>query len=247
VGSGSGSGRIGSFTTARVERGRPTRAERHAARLRRDALRLGLEAPGRGEVERLLTDTARRALGCGDGMVRIEWSRVSSASPSLRAFARPLGDEPDRWRAGVARTPHPGPGTRAHTKHVDVPAYDRAREEAGARGVDEVLLFDANGRLVEGGRTNLLLVTADARLVTPDLELGPVEGLGLEIVRENAPTVAPARLDLADVRAARELIAVNAVRGVVPIVELDGEPVGDGAPGRWARRLRAMFFVSRSA
>jgi D-alanine transaminase len=83
--------------------------------------------------------------------------------------------------------------------------------------------------------------------VTPDLELGPVEGLGLEIVRESTPEIAPARLELPDVHEARELIAVNAVRGVVPIVELDGEPLGDGEPGPWARRLRAMFFVSRSA
>ena len=40
---------------------------------------------------------------------------------------------------------------------------------------------------------------------------------------------------------AQELMSVNSVRGVVPIVELDGRPVADGQPGPWSRRLRNLF------
>ena len=239
-------GRIGIYTAARVERGRVTRAERHAGRLRRDADRLNLELPARGEIERLLIDTALEAFGSANGVVRIEWSGAAGERPTLRARSRTLGVDSDRWRARIARTPHPGPEARRNTKQVAVTAYDLAREESAEAGVDEVLLFGSDGHLVEGGRSNLLVVTANGHLVTPDLSLGPVEGLGLEIVRESTPMLAPGRLDREAVRAARELIAVNAVRGVVPIVELDGEPVGEGMPGPWARRLQACFFVSRA-
>ncbi len=38
-------------------------------------------------------------------------------------------------------------------------------------------------------------------------------------------------------RAAQEIIAVNAVRGARPVVELDGAPVADGRPGPWSERF----------
>jgi branched-subunit amino acid aminotransferase/4-amino-4-deoxychorismate lyase len=37
-------------------------------------------------------------------------------------------------------------------------------------------------------------------------------------------------------------MATNGVRGVVSIVELDGEKIGNGEPGPWANRLRRIFF-----
>ena len=40
-----------------------------------------------------------------------------------------------------------------------------------------------------------------------------------------------------DLSRARELIGVNAVRGACAITALDGQPVGDGQPGDWSRRL----------
>jgi D-alanine transaminase len=234
--------RIGSYTTARVTAGRVERVERHAGRLRRDAERLGLSVPRRDAVEALLLETAIEAFGRGDGIVRIEWSAAPGAPPELMASHRPLGEDPPRWRARVAETCHPGPEARRNTKFVSVDAYAEAREEAITHGVDEVLLFDAEGHLVEGGHSNCLLVDADGTLVTPVTTLGAVEGLGLTIVRENRSDIREAKFSLADVYAARELMGVNAVRGVVPIIELDGKRIADGEPGPWARRLRQIFF-----
>jgi len=128
---------------------------------------------------------------------------------------------------------------------VNVPVYDIARAESEESEVDEVLIFDADGLLVEGGRSNVILVTTSGRLVTPDLELGAVEGLGLNIVLENRPEIAFAKLTRKDVASARELMSVNAVRGVIPIVEFAGRPIGDGRSGPWARRLRNLFRSER--
>jgi branched-subunit amino acid aminotransferase/4-amino-4-deoxychorismate lyase len=233
--------RIGCYTTARVSGGRVERVERHASRLLRDAARLGLLAPGRLEIEALLLETAQQAFGRGDGIVRIEWSCELGSSPSLVASHRALGNDPKRWRAGISKTTHPGPEARHNTKSVDVDAFDQAREAARSQGVDEVLLFGADGLLVEGCRTNLLLVEDAGILLTPDLSLGAVEGLGLSLVRERHPELREAKCSLEGVRAARELMAVNAVRGVVPIIELDGEPISGGEPGVWAQRLRRLI------
>jgi len=152
-----------------------------------------------------------------------------------------LGPEPDVWHAAVSAATHPGPEHRRNTKQLNVAAYDRARAEAKESNLDEVLLFDANGLLVEGGRSNFVLVTESGELVTPDLALGAVEGLGLTILLENRPEISMARLTQADVASAQELMAINVVRGVVPVVDLAGRPIASGRPGVWALRLRSLF------
>jgi len=239
-------GRAGCCTTVRVLRGEPTRIDRHVERLRRDADRLGLEQPGPREISRLLIETASRHFPRPtEGIVRIEWSGATAArAPRLRASARALEPAPDRWRVRTALTRHPGPQARRNTKQIGVAAYESARAEAAVDAVDEVLLFDGDGRVVEGSFTNLLIVTGDDALYTPALSLGPVEGIGLAIVRESVPALAPARLGWNELVTARELMAVNVVRGIAAIVELDGHRIGRGRPGPWARRLGPLFEES---
>jgi branched-subunit amino acid aminotransferase/4-amino-4-deoxychorismate lyase len=193
-------------------------------------------------IETLLVQTARSTFGHGDGIVRVEWSATPGGAPELIAETRSLGADPDRWRAIVSKVVHPGPDARRNTKAVDVEAYDLARQEVREAAVDEVLLFDGEGRLVEGSRSNFILVTEGGRLATPARGLGPVEGLGLSIVLVDHPEIAEASLSREEIGRARELLSVNGVRGVVPIVVLDGHPVGDGEPGPWARRLRSPFY-----
>ena len=61
-------------------------------------------------------------------------------------------------------------------------------------------------------------------------------------MRENRSDISEAKLKMGDLLAARELMATNGVRGVVSIVELDGEKIGNGETGPWAKRLRRIFF-----
>jgi D-alanine transaminase len=239
---GVGSTRIGSYTTARVSGGRVERVERHAGRLRRDAARLGLPVPPRIEIEALFLDTASRKFGGSDGIIRVEWSHAPGAEPELIATTRELGIEKTSWRARVGKTLHPGPEARRNTKHVAVDAYFLGRDECEVHQVDEILLFDADGFLVEGSSSNCLVVDAEGRLVTPAASLGAVEGLGLTIVRENRSDISEAKLRIEKLRSAKELMATNGVRGVVSIVELDGEKIANGEPGPWAKRLRRIFF-----
>jgi branched-subunit amino acid aminotransferase/4-amino-4-deoxychorismate lyase len=228
-----------------VTGGRVERLERHAGRLLRDAARLGLPLPTRVDIEHIFLTTAAETFGSGDGIVRVEWSRLPKGEPELIAATRPLGDVPARWRVSTSSVVHPGLAFRANTKYVDVEAYDLGRAEVREADVDEVLLFDADGFLVEGAHSNILVVQADGRLVTPAPSLGGVEGLGLAIVRENRPEVGNAHLRREDLSAAVEVMSCNAVRGVVPIIEIDGEPIPADRPGSWAQRLRGLFFRDR--
>ena len=236
--------RNGSYTTARVTGGRVERVERHARRLLRDAERLGLPLPGLRDIEQLLVETAVATFGRGDGIVRVEWSQTGGDPPELFATPRSIGAEPDVWCAARSKATHPGPEHRHNTKYVAVDAYDVARAETTEKAIDEVLLFDADGILVEGGRSNFLVVTKDGQLSTPAPELGAVEGLGLSIALESVREIRFVRLAHDDIDSARELISVNVVRGSIPIVELDGRPICEGLPGDWARRLHALFRLT---
>jgi D-alanine transaminase len=112
-----------------------------------------------------------------------------------------------------------------------------ANDAARDAGSDEALLVDAAGRLIEGARTNAIIVDAAGGLSTPPLALGAVAGIAREVLLERVPELVERIVLEAELRHAREIIAVNAVRGARPIVRLDDAPVGNGRPGPWARRL----------
>ena len=107
--------------------------------------------------------------------------------------------------------------------------------------MDETLLFDAAGRLVEGGRSNVMIVREDGRILTPERALGAVEGIGLEIVEERFEALEFGAISVEMARAAPEIIAVNAVRGACPITLLDGKPIGTGQAGPVHAEVARLF------
>jgi branched-chain amino acid aminotransferase len=79
-------------------------------------------------------------------------------------------------------------------------------------------------------------------LATPALELGILQGVTRSVVMELAVDlgyeVEVGVYPLADLAAAEEAFTSSAVRELMPIVALDGQPIGDGAPGPAARDLQ---------
>lgn len=237
---------ISCYTTARVTAGRALHPDRHAQRLLRDAKAVGVGGtPGSFDpflVFRAFEELGKAVFAEGSGIVRIEaLASASGTGMSLLATARPIGQETDTWSAIIAPISHHGPSPLAGAKLTGQKVYEDARAASAAAGVDEALLFDANGSLVEGARTNLLIVDRRGSLATPDLALGGVAGIALEIIAESTPELEARKLSASDVADARELIAVNAVRGACSIVRLGGREIGDGKPGPWAERLNLLL------
>jgi branched-subunit amino acid aminotransferase/4-amino-4-deoxychorismate lyase len=228
---------VACYTTGRYAAGRVWLGERVAARLVRDAAALGLGSLDAKDVLARLVALGRGAFGDGEGVVRLE----ARGGGGLVGSTRPLGNEPEAWRAIVARAVHPGPGPAPGAKQAEVAALAAAREEAQTAGVDEALLFDAAGRLVEGARTNLALALADGSWAMPSAAAGAVRGVALEAALAAGVRVAERELSRAECAAAREIVATNAVRGARPVLALDGARVGDGRPGPLAAALAAAL------
>ncbi|MCL4684600.1 aminotransferase class IV [Myxococcota bacterium] len=231
----------GCYTTARAVRGGVRHLERHVARLTRDAALLGLGLPDPQACRAALLAAARREFPDRDGAVRLEVRAGESGPPRLLATTRELGPEPASWRAVLSRVRHPGPSPWSAAKTHERSLYERAAEDAATAGADDALLADADGCLVEGTRTNLIAVLASGALVTPPLSRGAQAGVGRAILIERAAELAEADIRLADVSDARELIAVNALRGPRPVLSVAGRPVGLGVPGPWWRHLASVF------
>ncbi len=225
------------ITTTRVRSGRPCWTQRHIERIRRDAAIIGLDPPSPELCRQALEELAAAAFSEEDGILRLEAGRETSGEPRLVCRARAFRHEPVIWRAITAKTLHPGPDAFAGAKLFPRAAYAAAADEARRAGVDEALLFDATGHLVEGSRSNLLVVLADGRILAPPLANGAVAGIARDLCFEVLPELIEETVGPALLGGAAQLIATNAVRGAVPILELDGQWVGDGEVGPWGRRL----------
>jgi branched-subunit amino acid aminotransferase/4-amino-4-deoxychorismate lyase len=232
---------LGCYTTARWTGGRVRYGERAAARLVRDAERLGLGRADPAAVLAALAELGKAAFGAGEGIVRLQASR--SADGALRLVGRPreVGPEPAVWTAVVAPFPHEGPAPWDGAKIAGHPRVALARAAARAAGADEALLFDAAGRLVEGARTSLAVALADGRWVAPPAARGGVRSVAGEIARLGARELSEGDVSREELARAREVVALNSVRGAVPIVRVDGRPVGAGGPGPLAAALREVL------
>jgi branched-subunit amino acid aminotransferase/4-amino-4-deoxychorismate lyase len=228
------------YTTARWTGTRVALGRRAAERLARDAAALGL---GRVDAEFALAELTRHAaarFGTSAGIVRLEARRDERGALALVGTTRALGPDPASWRAISA--PHEGPHRVALGAKLARPDVEAAREAAQAAHAEEALMFDAQGRLVEGARANVILVRADGALLTPALALGAVQGLARAVLCETLPEIREGELTRDDLARAAEVIAVNAVRGAKPIAQLDETKLGTvPSPGPVCMRLAAIL------
>lgn len=234
----------GCYTTARVKNGRARFHRAHCQRLLADAQALGLPVPKPEHVTEAFEILGQAEFGQGSGIVRITICSDMSGGLVLVGEPRALDPEPPSGRAGIAPFPHPGPGEHPGAKLTNHPEIERARDLRTQTGHDEILLFDARGNLVEGVRSSLVVVDADGARRTPGPELGGVASIALAMARERSPIpIEPTlRISREHVARARELIALNAVRGARAITQLEGQAIGSGEPGPVCRELERLLL-----
>jgi branched-subunit amino acid aminotransferase/4-amino-4-deoxychorismate lyase len=230
----------GCYTSVRIRAGAPVLAQRHVSRLVRDARALGLPPPDPARLHRALNDLARAAFGGGEGIVRLQLSSDRDGRLHAVGVPRALGEDPPAWRAVTAPFPHPGPLGARGAKLTNRLALALAADAARAARADEALLFDARGYLVEGARTNVVVLSRDGALCTPPSERGAVAGVALEVACERLPELRRRDLSRRDLFAARGVAAINAVRGARALVSLDGAALG-AEGGALVKRLAAVL------
>jgi branched-chain amino acid aminotransferase len=123
----------------------------------------------------------------------------------------------------------------------------RGLYEAYDRGARFPILLDHDGNVTEGAGYNVFALV-EGRLLTP--VAGALEGITRRTILELAAAegIPAEAVELpADVfRRGTELFATTTAGGVMPITELDGEPVGAGGVGPVTARLRERYWELHS-
>ncbi|OVZ59296.1 D-amino acid aminotransferase [Pigmentiphaga sp. NML080357] len=118
-----------------------------------------------------------------------------------------------------------------------------ARQFAADRDALEVVMF-RDGYLSEGSSSNIWVVK-DGRLVAPQKNHLILEGIRYGFIEEMASAkgipLEMRPVSQAEVEAADELMLSSATKEILPIVSLDGKPVGSGRPGPVYARLRQGY------
>lgn len=132
---------------------------------------------------------------------------------------------------------------RCDLKTTSLLANCLLRQQAVDRGAVETVLF-RDGFLTEGAVSSIFVVRAGVLAVPPKSHLvlpGVTYDVVLELAAAHGVCVEVRDVAEAEVRSADEIWMTSSPVEVLPIVSLDGQPVGDGRPGPLGRQMRAWY------
>lgn len=136
--------------------------------------------------------------------------------------------------------------SRCDIKTVQLLYPSLAKMEAKSRGADDAWLV-RDGLVTEGSSNNAYIVTQDGTIVTRDLSNLILHGITrravLECARNLQMKVEERPFTVEEVQAAREAFSTSASGFVCPVVEIDGQQIGDAAVGPVARQLRDVYIA----
>ena len=239
------------FETLRVYAGRPFGLDEHLDRLAASAERIGLPPVARLELEEL----ARLAVDAGatpDCVLRFYWTggREGADLATALAMTGPLPEGYDELRARGARLRALQLGFDANlrarspwllggVKSTSYAVNMAAEAEAKRLGDDDAVFFSTDGFVLEGPVTNVWWREGSS-LLTPSLDLGILAGVTRSQVLRSAGglgyEIEEGRFPLERLRGADEAFTSSSVREILPVVAIDGEPLGGGRPGHRGRR-----------
>ena len=248
----------GLFETMRAYRRRIFRLEHHLQRLFLALECLQFPIPFTFDMLKEAIQRTLEANRLEDAYIRLNVTRGEGATvpdpttcraPNLIIITRDyVPYSPSLYQKGyrgtitrVRMSPHTPTTTM---KTLNFLNYIIAKMEAKASGYNEGILVNTDGFVTEGTVSNIFMVSG-GRLLTPAREAGLLPGVTRQAILEVAAaqqinategTITPGQLAAAD-----EAFLTNSLVEVMPLVELDGRPIGAGTPGPITRELSASY------
>ena len=236
--------------------GRLVDSAAHLARLQRSLEQLSIPAPAApAEIERLQHElVARNALQ--EGMVYLQVTRgvadrdfafPRDASPGMVMFTRRLKlVEHPHLAAGIRVVSLPDiRWKRRDIKTVALLAQSMAKQQALDAGAHDAWMVE-DGFVTEGSSSNAWIVTREGVIVTRHLGNEILHGITratvMRLAQAEGLRVEQRPFTLDEAHAAVEAFITSATTFVMPVVAIDGRPVGDGRPGPLALRLRLLYL-----
>jgi D-alanine transaminase len=248
----------GVYEVCEVREGHLIDERRHMARLDRSLGELRIARPmSPAALGIVLRETIRRNR-VRDGIVYVQVTRgvarrdfpfpSADTRPSLVVTARSNDLErleqiategisvitvPDlRWR-------------RVDIKSVALLPNVLAKQSAREQGAREAWLVDGQGRITEGASSNAWIVSRDGKLIThplgQDILPGITRSVVIDVIKAQGLPFEERSFTVEEAQAAREAFITSASQIVLPVVSINGRPVGNGAPGLISAALRRDY------
>ena len=228
------------------------RLEEHLSRLDRSLAQVRIANPHTSAEWQALIEKVVAAAGFEDQSVLLQVTRGVSPvrnhafpnpvpAPSVFIMAEPLNPPDAALKAeGVtAVSAADNRWLRCDIKAISLLANCLLRQKAIDEGCAETVIF-RDGILTEGAASNIFVVK-NGTLLAPQKNHLMLTGITYDVVLEVAAQLGlPVTVrDISDseVRSADELWLSSSTKEVLPIVQLDGRPIGNGCPGPIYERM----------
>lgn len=215
----------GCFEVMRVYGGHAFEAGPHLDRLERSAEMLGLQAPGRADLD----SWVEQVTGYGsEGLIRVVLGRGEEpGEEQCVVMWQEVPHRADRIRLRVMNAPWHSAGHKwdlAGGKTLSYAPNMAATRRAVREGSDEALLISEDGTVLEGPVFSVAWV-CDGVFETPSLDLWILDSITrrvvLDVVSELGIPCREGRFDLGRMMGADEAMVIGTTREITPIVELD--------------------------
>jgi D-alanine transaminase len=248
----------GVYEVCEIRGGKVVDMPRHMTRLQRSLreLRIGMPMP-LSALEVVIHETIRRNR-VTYGIVYLQVTRgvarrdhafpINPVKPAVVVTARSLNFRKNQDTAargiGVITIPE-NRWPRVDIKSVSLLPNVLAKQQARENDAYEAWFVDSGGHVTEGASSNAWIITKDGKVVTRSAESGILAGVtravlanvlaALQIKFEERPFTPEEAYEAA------EAFVTASSQIVMPVIRIDGRPVGDGKPGPVSMRLREEF------
>jgi D-alanine transaminase len=248
----------GVYEVCEVRGGRMVDERRHMARLERSLGALRMAMPmSPAALAIVMRETIHRNR-VENGIVYLQISRgvarrdhafpPSGTAPAVVVTARSLdgaGNEAMAEKGVAVVTVPDNRWGRPDIKSISLLPNVLAKQVAREQGAREAWFVDRDGNVTEGSSSNAWIVTADRKVVTRAADSAILRGITRDVligaISAEGLTFEERPFTVAEALAAREAFLTSATQIVMPIVRIDGKPVGEGKPGPVSRALRQTF------
>lgn len=244
----------GIYEVIRTYHGKLFHLDAHLARLERSARAIELPLPW--TIQRW-AEYVREGIARGgypDSKVYLQLTRgaaprdhvfPASAKPTAVMTVREMKPtDPALQAAGVAvMTMDDWRWGRCDIKSVNLLPNVMARQKAKQAGAFEAV-FIRKGQVTEGAVSNVMVVKAGRVLTAPEGELilsGVTRTLVLDLARKEGLEVEERFVTVDELLRADEVFLTGTTVEVMPVIRVDGKPVGSGKPGSVTHKLQAAF------
>jgi D-alanine transaminase len=248
----------GVYEVCEVRGGRLIDQRRHMERLQRSLSELKIAMPMPLTSLGVVLHEVVRRNGVRDGIVYLQITRgvakrdhafpPADTRPAVVVTASRIDPaKTERFAAeGIAIVTLPdNRWDRVDIKSIALLPNVLAKQIAREQGAREAWFVAADGTVTEGSSSNAWIVTAGNEVVTRKADRTILKGITravlLDVLKEHGLTLSERPFTVDEAIGAREAFITSASQTVMPVVRIDGRPVGNGAPGLIATALRADF------